>query len=107
MERLGWVETYSDHSDRAIEYFQRALRLSPFDPTNFNNYVGMASANEVAQRYDDAVALYRRALQERPHAAWIGAISLPRWSGLDACQKRRQSSHNFALLIRTSLSPNS
>jgi len=69
--RLGWVENYSDHPERAIENFKRALRLSPLDPMNFNNYVGMGSANEIAERYDEAVALYRRALQERPHAHWI------------------------------------
>jgi hypothetical protein len=38
---------------------------------NFTNHVGIGSANEVAQRYEEAVALYRRALQERPHAVWI------------------------------------
>jgi len=69
--RLGWVENYANHPDRAIEYFQRALRLSPLDPMNFNNYVGMGSAHEVAERYEEAVALYRRGLQERPHALWI------------------------------------
>ena len=69
--RLGWLENYSEHSERAIEYFQRALRLSPLDPMNFNNYVGMASAHEVAERYDEAVAFYRRGLQERPYALWI------------------------------------
>ncbi|MEO8157205.1 MAG: adenylate/guanylate cyclase domain-containing protein [Betaproteobacteria bacterium] len=69
--RLGWVENYSDRPERALPHFERALRLSPLDPMNFNNYVGMGSAHEVAQRYDDAVAMYRRALQERPHASWI------------------------------------
>jgi adenylate cyclase len=69
--RLGWIENYSDHPARAIEYFERALRLSPLDPMNFNNYVGIGSAHEIAERYGDAVAQYRRALQERPHAHWI------------------------------------
>ena len=69
--RLGWVENYSDRPERALPHFERALRLSPLDPMNFNNYVGMGSAHEVAGRYDDAVAMYRRALQERPHAYWI------------------------------------
>ena len=69
--RLGWVENYSDRPERALPHFERALRLSPLDPMNFNNYVGMGSAHEVAQRYDEAVACYRRALQERPHAYWI------------------------------------
>jgi len=69
--RLGWVENYSDRPDPAIAHFERALRLSPLDPMNFNNYVGMGSASEVAGRYEVAVAFYRRALQERPHAEWI------------------------------------
>jgi adenylate cyclase len=69
--RLGWVENYSDNPERAIENFQRALRLSPLDPMNFNNYVGMASANELAGRYEEAIPLYRRGLQERPNARWI------------------------------------
>jgi len=69
--RLGWVENYSERPDRAVTHFERALRLSPLDPMNFNNYVGMGSANEVAERYDAVVEMYRRALQERPHADWI------------------------------------
>ena len=69
--RLGWVENYSDHPERAIEYFQRAIRLSPLDPMNFNNTVGMGSANEISGHYEEALALYRRAHQERPHAYWL------------------------------------
>ena len=38
---------------------------------NFNNYVGIGSAHAIAQEYDQAIACYRRALQERPNARWI------------------------------------
>ena len=69
--RLGWIENYSDHPQNAIQHFEQALRLSPIDPMNFNNYAGIGSAYEVAQIYDKAVEFYRRALQERPHATWI------------------------------------
>ncbi len=69
--RLGWLEVYADRPEPAIEKFERALRLSPLDPMNFNNHVGMGSACEVARDFDDAVAHYRRALEERPHAMWI------------------------------------
>jgi adenylate cyclase len=69
--RLGWLENYADQPQRAIGNFERALRLSPIDPMNFNNYVGMGSAHEVAQEYDEAAAFYRRALEERPNANWI------------------------------------
>jgi len=69
--RLGWLDNYSDQPQHAIEKFERALRLSPLDPMNFNNYVGIGSAHEVAQQYDKAAAFYRRGLEERPHAIWI------------------------------------
>ena len=69
--RLGWLENYADQPQKAIGDFERALRLSPIDPMNFNNYVGIGSAHEVAQEYDEAAAFYRRALEERPNASWI------------------------------------
>lgn len=69
--RLGWLDNYGDQPERAVEKFERALRLSPLDPMNFNNYVGIGSAHEVAQDYDKAAAFYQRALEERQHASWI------------------------------------
>jgi len=69
--RLGWLEAYADQPQKAIDNFERALRLSPIDPMNFNNYVGIGSAHEVAQEYDQAALFYRRALEERPNASWI------------------------------------
>src|ERR1700759_2934567 len=69
--RLGWIEAYQDQTDKAIENFERAIRLSPIDPMNFNNYAGIASAHHVAEDYAKAVMFCRRALQERPHATWI------------------------------------
>jgi adenylate cyclase len=69
--RLGYVESLCERPERAIENFERALRLSPLDPMNFNSHAGMAFAHQAAQDYDKAVALYRRALEERPHAVWI------------------------------------
>lgn len=69
--RLGYVESLCERPERAIENFERALRLSPLDPMNFNTIVGMGFARQAGQDYDKAVALYRRALEDRPHAAWI------------------------------------
>jgi adenylate cyclase len=69
--RLGYIESLAERPERAIENFERALRLSPLDPMNFNTIVGMGFARQAGQDYDKAVALYRRALEDRPHAAWI------------------------------------
>ena len=95
--RLGWVENYSDRPERALENFDRALRLSPLDPMNFNNYVGMASAHEVAQDYDKAVVHYRRALEERPHAMWIYRNLASSLSGAGRMEEARQA---YAELMR-------
>ena len=68
--RLGWLENYCDRPERAREHFERAIRLSPLDPMNFNNYIGIGSSYEVAQEYDNAVAYYRRVIEERPRTLW-------------------------------------
>ena len=69
--RLGYLDCYTDRPEQAIEKFERALRLSPLDPINFNNYIGIGSAHELQGDYDQAVAFYRRGLEERPHADWL------------------------------------
>lgn len=71
LSRLGWLEVYSDRPDLAQPLFEKALRLSPLDPMNFNNYVGLACARQVAGDDNEAANLFLRALQERPHANWI------------------------------------
>lgn len=89
--RLGWLENYADQPQKAIVNFERALRLSPIDPMNFNNYVGMGSAHEVAQEYDKAAALYRRALEERPNAVWIYRNLASSLSGAGRVEEAKQA----------------
>lgn len=69
--RLGWLEVYSDRPESAIPHFERAIRLSPLDPMNFNNHVGIASAHQVAGDYEASADYFSRALTERPTAYWI------------------------------------
>lgn len=96
--RLGWLDNYSDQPERALEKFERALRLSPLDPMNFNNYVGMASAHEVAQENDKAAALYRRALEERPHAMWIYRNLASSLSGAGRMEEAKEA---YARMLRS------
>lgn len=95
--RLGWLENYADQPQKAIENFERALRLSPIDPMNFNNYVGMGSAHEVAQEYDKAAAFYRRALEERPNAGWIYRNLASSLSGAGRVEEAKRA---FAEMMR-------
>ena len=96
--RLGWLEVYADQPKKAIEKFERALRLSPIDPMNFNNFVGLGSAHEVAQEYDEAAALYRRALEERPNAVWIYRNLASSLSGAGRVEEAKQA---FAEMMRS------
>ena len=69
--RLGWLDVYTDRSEDAIEKLERSIRLSPLDPANFNNFVGLASAHQVAGDDNAAAEGFLRALNERPNALWI------------------------------------
>jgi adenylate cyclase len=69
--RLGWLDVYADRPGDARAHFEKAIRLSPLDPINFNNYVGLASARQVEGDDNAAADLFIRALQERPNAHWI------------------------------------
>ena len=69
--RLAWIDVYSGRAEPAVEKFERALRLSPLDPMNFNNYVGIGSTHEIREDYEQAIAFYLRGLEERPHARWL------------------------------------
>ncbi len=71
LSRLGWLEVYAGRPEAAHRYFERALRLSPLDPMNFNNHVGIASAFQIAGDDDAAADRFLRALDERPNAFWI------------------------------------
>ena len=95
--RLGYVESLSNRPERAIEDFERALRLSPLDPMNFNTHAGMAFAHQAAQHYDEAVGLYRRALEERPHAVWIYRYLA---SALSDAGKMAEAKEAFAEMTR-------
>jgi adenylate cyclase len=89
--RLGWIEVYCDRPKEAIETFERALRLSPLDPMNFNNYAGIGAAHEVAGDHDKAVAFVRRALEERPHAHWLYRHLACALSGAGRMDEARQA----------------
>jgi adenylate cyclase len=58
-------------AEAALDDFERALRLSPFDPMRFNAYADMGFAHFVAGRDEEAIAHVERALLERPDIVWI------------------------------------
>jgi TolB-like protein len=59
---LAW----SGQAELAIERGQYALKLSPFDTLNHLSYLGIAGANFQLQRYAEACAAARRAMELNP-----------------------------------------
>jgi adenylate cyclase len=84
--RSGWLQSYLGNADVSIEHFERALRLSPLDPLNFNVFIGIGGAHFVAGRYADAVVWMERGLIDRPGATWVYRSLVPAYAllGRDA-----------------------
>ena len=74
-ERLG-------EFDKSIEYFDKAIRASPYDPSLQYWYGDKASANFGLKRYDQAIELARRAIAINPnyvqyvHTTLVAALAL-------------------------------
>ncbi len=63
---LGWALAFDGQSDKAIQYFELALRMSPYDPLKEFFYSGTGVAHYMAHRYQEAVVWARNAIRERP-----------------------------------------
>ena len=72
--RSGYLHVYRNEPDVALTHFERAAGLSPFDPLNFNRYIGIALAHFVAGRYHEAVEWAERGRLERPHLPWAHRV---------------------------------
>jgi adenylate cyclase len=63
---LGRALVFDGQSEDAVNYFQKALRMSPHDPLIAIFYSGMGTANYYAHRYDEAIEWCRKGIRERP-----------------------------------------
>ncbi len=66
----GWVYLYMEQPQVAKEYLERALRLSPRDPFNYDAWVGMAIAHVQLEQDEWAVAAARNAVHQNARHAW-------------------------------------
>jgi adenylate cyclase len=65
----GYVSCYRNQPGLAIESFQRAIRLSPFDPHSWDFAAGLAHAHLLAGRYEEALEWAEQSLRELPNFA--------------------------------------
>jgi adenylate cyclase len=62
----GWALSWQNQPAPAIEAYQQAMRLSPFDPLAYYFTSGLGFAHLAAGRYDEAIEWADRALQTQP-----------------------------------------
>lgn len=65
-QRLGIVHYHRSEPDEAIEASERALRVGPRDPMSVYTRFNIGNAHLVAGRLEQAIAIYRAVLVERP-----------------------------------------
>jgi adenylate cyclase len=62
----GWIHAFRNQPEPAIDAFDRALRLSPFDPLGYYVTGGLAVAHIAARRFKEAIEWADRALHDQP-----------------------------------------
>jgi TolB-like protein/DNA-binding SARP family transcriptional activator len=63
----GWVRVLNGEPEVALEHFSRAERLSPFDPFKWGCHLGVAYAQFMAGRDDQALSSVERCLRDMPN----------------------------------------
>ena len=96
--RLGWSKCYSGKSEEAIEHFETALRLSPYDPMNFNCYIGIGTAYAVSREIDNAILYFERGLSENAEAIWAYRQLVPTYM---AAGRTEDAQNGVRLLLQT------
>jgi tetratricopeptide (TPR) repeat protein len=68
LSRAGFVHCFLGEAAIAVTMFERAMRLSPRDPTVFGTHIGLSFAHLLQERFDEAVLWAERALAENPNS---------------------------------------
>jgi TolB-like protein len=70
----GFLRVWHGESDGAIEYFGRAMRLSPLDAETYRMQAGMAVAHLFAGRFDAASSWAEKAFRDLPSFLMVVSI---------------------------------
>jgi adenylate cyclase len=79
---LGWDHLFFGHFDKGLEYFDKAILASPYDPGLASWYGGKAWANFGLKHYDQTIEWARQAIAINPnyiqyiHTTLVAALAL-------------------------------
>jgi adenylate cyclase len=67
LNRLAWVHCHANDPEPAIALWERAIRLSPLDPSMGGMLAGLGTAHLLTQQNAEALPLLQRAVEESPN----------------------------------------
>ena len=70
----GFLRTWHGEPDGAIEYFERAMRLSPLDPEMYRMQAGMAISHLFAGRFDTASSWAEKSFRDLPSFLMVVSV---------------------------------
>jgi tetratricopeptide (TPR) repeat protein len=70
----GWIKVWLGEHETAIERHERAMRLSPHDPQNFNMHASIGAAHFFAGRNDEALRWAGISLSEQPQSVNAASV---------------------------------
>ena len=71
---LGWVSLMCGDAERAVESFERLIRLSPLDPLRIGAWNGCSFAFFHLRRYEEGRAVAMKSIQFAANAHTLGAL---------------------------------
>jgi TolB-like protein len=97
----GYQRISLGRHDSAIEYFTRAMRLSPLDPETFQMQTGIAMGHLYSGRFDAAVACLEMAWREVPNVLRVAAFMAASHALAGREKEARQAMHHVRRLDPT------
>ncbi len=94
----GFLRVWRGEADTAIEYFARAMRLSPIDPETYRMQAGTAMAHLLAGRFDAATSWAETAFRELPSFLMVVGIMAVSHALAGRTDEGRQAAHHLRQL---------
>jgi adenylate cyclase len=114
-QRNGWLRIFLCETDKAISSFERAIRISPLDPYNFNAMIGTGYAHLFAERFEEGLEWVTKGIATRPSATWAWRAVALAYVGLGRMDDAKEAIAKFlaanpgmtvSRVAKTLLSPN-
>jgi len=86
---VAYVENLAGYPERAIEYLQEAMRVSPRDPMRPNLHQQLAMASFSARQYANGVAYALRGIDEAPRLPPLHIFLAANYVGLGEIEKAK------------------